>query len=889
MHLDDFAARLRQLEDPYTDVQTRHAADQWLTQLRDSPHAWSTAQAALSAGDPSLWPHAAHILAYKSKRQLAQIEAIDQRMKLLQKLSTTLATLSSSSHMPATHPTSSSSSSFRAVTQGLCIAISNLIIQLPTLPRPLESMGSLLDEHVMLDFLTILPGECDDAYSALQTSMATDASEAAFLLKQRAGEWCGEVGSWLYNLLNSMVQSHPQLAAYLTSTGGSPLINMQPNTTTTAAAMFPPLFVPSISCFSAWIKWGGLFYMAQEHWEYMLRLSSTVLISTGTDASIHYGGSMGVSAVSAAVVAGVEALSEAIERPAPKTQRVLLEICLRIAQYITIVFPLGNTNNNMTNSSTDSICSDHYRHVTHVLTTYCSTNASVVASEATEGGVLRNVLLHLVALSGERAATSAAHNDDNAEEDEEEGTGGAPAVDALGDVLEAIVDPSLSIRDAIETETAMGIDNGGNNNDGDDDFFSNIRLISDRERINFASTALSVLLQYSQVPLPHLLGSTPATTIALALPSRLRNFRTQAEWLLWLCGEILEATTFTQHIYSFFQTASTGASRQSALQALEVCFYAIHKGAGGAFSEDRAIDFSKPTPPPWLGPLLSLYATARELDPCQRQQLQQQQTAPTTPGVNTFHFNLLSSFATVAPPLMKALASMPDQCQGLIDLVFTQARAAITAATAAPKISRTINSENFLGSSEEYQTGDMENESVEEAAAQAVRAVLSSPAEVQALALAAGAVGAIDSMLAALTITSGTSITSSSPNTVLYRRRDSAATKSSQQLIIALVRVLHTQDQHAAAAAQQVLRNRTLQPLVTHAATTAAAAVAATPMHFNVLHAFLEDLMALLNALESHLDLTLGSYSEHSGPVVNAAVNDAVTACLAAWPDISKY
>jgi hypothetical protein len=897
MYLDEFAARLHQLEDPYTDVQTRHAADQWLTQFRDSPQAWSTAQSSLSAGDPSLWPHAAQILAYKSKRQLAQIHEIEQRMELLHTLSKTLATLSSSSsHLPATAGSSSNLSSFRAVTQGLCTAIANLIVQLPTLTRPLETMGSLLDQHLMIEFLTILPAECDDAYAALQASTATDANEAAFLLKQRAGEWCTEVGTWLYNLINLMVRSQPQLTAYLNSPRGSPL-NMQTDTIAAAVVVLPSLFVPSISCFSAWIKWGGLFYMAQEHWEYMLRLSSTVLICTGTAASIHNREISSSAAAAAAAVAGVEALSEAIDRPAPKTQRLLLEICLGISQHITTVFPLGSTTTNMTSST----YSDHYRHVTHVYTTYCSTNANVVASETTEGVVLRNVLLHLVALSGERAATSGvSYNKDSEEEDEDEETGGGvPAIDALGDILEALVDPDPSIQDVIEkTEEApaMEIDDGSNKNfhaAADDYFFLNIQLLSDQERINFTSTALSVLLQYSQVPLPYLVGSTGSPT-APALPRGVRKFRAQAEWLFWLCGEILEANTFMQQLYSFFQTSSTGKLKEVALQALEVCFYATHKGAGGAFSKtENAVTISSPTPAPWLGPLLSLYAAAQELDPCQRHQ--EQQTAPTSPGSNIFQFHLLFSFATVAPPLMKAVASMPDQCRGLMELIFHQAGAAITTTTTAVKnFPCTIHSENFLGSSEDHPTKDMENESVVEAAAQAVCAALSSPTEVKALALAAGAVGAIDGMLAALTVSSDDSVISSSSflptNAVRYRCRDSPARKASQQLIIALVHVLHAHDQHAAASAQHVLRNRTLQPLVT-AATAAAGGGGGgggNTMYVHILQAFLEDLMALLNALESHIELTLESYSEQPWPVVGAVVNDAVTAGLTAWPDISK-
>jgi hypothetical protein len=883
MYLDEFAARLHQLEDPYTDVHTRHAADQWLTQFRDSPHSWITAQSVLSSAnsDPSLWPHAAQILAYKCKRQLAQIEAIEQRMLLLQTLSTALATLSSSSSLLLQPATASSSS---AVTMALCVAISNLILQLPTLPHPLQTIGSLLNQQVMLEFLTVLPGECEDAYTALQASTANDAGEAAFLLKERAGEWCIEVGAWLYSLINSMVQSQPQLAAFLSSSSSSDPRSVPKN----AAAVLPPLFIPSINCFSAWIKWGGLFSMEQQHWEYMLRLSSALLFGSGN-------GNNSPNAAAAAVVAGMEALSEAIERPAPATQGILLEICLRISQYITSTYPLGSTS---TSSTTEQ-----YRHMTHVFTTYCSTNAMAVASQTPEGTALRHGLLHLVALAGQKAAnTSGPSGDNDDDEDEEEDSGGVPAVDALGDILEAIVDSSLA-SDQVTNSTAIGMgDDNPDGSSGNGNNFSNVQLLSGQERIQFTSTVLSVLLQYSQVPLAYLQGSTSTTPPSLSLPTKLKTFRIQAEWLLYLCGEILLADTFLQQLYSFFQTSGSTitaapASTHASLQALEVCLYAIHKGGEGAFSVDSVDDFLlngsfSTTPPAWLGPLISFYAAAKELDPITGRQQQALAT-----GLNIFHFNLLSSFSVVAPPLMKALVSLPEHCRGLLELIFTQAGSAITASLRTPA-TRTTSNSYYVGNSEEQ----TENESVVEAAAQAVRAVLSSPAEVQAMALDAGAVGAIDSMLAALTTTTTENSIITPTTTLPYRPRNLAARKASQQLIIALVRILHIEDQHgAAAAAQEVLRNRALQPLITIA--TAAAIDVATnrstlPLSqyvsslassFALLHASLEDTMALLNALESHIDLLSATYDEQHRPVVRAAVKDAVAACLTAWPNISTY
>ena len=926
MYSDEFAARLRQLEDPYTDAQTRHAVDRWLTQFRDNPHAWLTAQSALALDkDPSLWPHAAQILSYKCKHQLAQIEAIEQRIALLQTLLTALATLTSS--LPSTSTATATAS--RAVTQGLCVAISNLILQIPTLPVPLQTLGSLLNQQTMLEFLTVLPGECEDAYQSLQASADADASEAAFLLKQRAGEWCIEVGAWLYNVLNSVVQSDSQLAAFL-----SPAAMAAPP----GPSSFSPFLVPCISCFAAWIKWGGLFFMAQEHWEYMLRLSSGFLLTTTSISSSNASGSAaGVAA------AGVEAISEAIERPAPATQRILLEITLRISQHICTAFPLGSTSTNF---------NLQYRHMTHVFTTYCSTNANSVASATPEGAVLRNGLLHLVALAGEKATGSGVgsgggggghdlesinfdYNDED-EDEEEESSGGVPAVDALGDVLEAIVDPSLS-SPATSNIRSRSINEG---DIGDVDEDGNVHLLSGQERIQFTSTILSVLLQYSQVPPQYLLGNLIAARDqyqqkhegVVWLPRRLKNYRTQAEWPLWLCGEILLANAFIQQLYSFFQSRSTTTSTMNmtgsstnlgliqrastsptGVQALEVCFYAITKGASGAFSEDNADTGA------WVGPLLSLFAAAQELDPCKLQNNNNPQTTvpPTTPQLSIFHFNLLSAFTTVAKPLMKAIASMPEQCQGLMKLIFNLSEAAISANTTSV-LKHTSNFEDQIG----METENEHSCSVVEAAAQAVRATLSSPREVQAMALAAGAVEAIDTMLSAL-ITTGTNLQSSpyssstadagnmvnsvnSVNDFPYRSRDLATRKASQELIVALVHALYAADQQYAARAQDVLRNRALQPLITIAAAAAdfiaksnsleqyalspSQYASSLVMHFSLLHGCLEDVIALLNALESHIDSSGGEYlqqNQQGQSVVGAAVNDAVAACLTAWPNIS--
>jgi hypothetical protein len=202
-----------------------------------------------------------------------------------------------------------------------------------------------------------------------------------------------------------------------------------------------------------------------------------------------------------------------------------------------------------------------------------------------------------------------------------------------------------------------------------------------------------------------------------------------------------------------------------------------------------------------------------------------------------------------------------------------------------------MNGENVLSGGFDREQHWEEDESVLEAAAHAVRAVVSITHDIQTIAWDTGAIQVIDTMLAALITTSSTTATSTAAATTSgHKQRDAAERKASQHLLVALVHVLYHTDQNKALNALHVLRNRALGPLLSVA--NEASNSTSSSSYFNLvkLSAFLEDSMAFLNALESHrdhLDLRLDQYgAPSSSTAVDIAVSDAVGTCLAVWPTI---
>ena len=499
MSLEDFATKLRQLEDPFTDIKSRHAADQWLIQFRNSPQAWTAAQAGLSSIFQLRTP-CAQMLAYKTKKQLDQLPSPDQRGALLESIVGILASNALGGDL--------------AAVRALCIAISNLIIHSPDLQRPLESLAARLSDGLMLELLTVLPGECEDYYESNQHISSNGASEFNLQLKQRAQEWCQEVGAWLSSSQTSILQSDPALHALPRQpTSIEEALQHAGHAAITASCAL-------IRCFAAWIRWGGLFHMAVQHWEQLLRVSGGLMLLDPGTAPYEEG-----------LHCGVETIIEAIERPCDGAQSILLDICLRLPQQAVILAQKGA----------------NFGQLEHVFASYCSTNTQLVASGTPQGAALRNALLHFVSMEG----SSSTREFDN----EDEGDNGVPAVDALGDVMETVLDSNGDDEDRRASTTESSVFNNKIN----------------AERIQFAGSAVVLFMQITQCPPEALLLGSSSGAVH-ALPAGLRALRAQSAWPLWLCGEILTADGITKRIYESFQSvvAQNGLPSPEALRALDV-------------------------------------------------------------------------------------------------------------------------------------------------------------------------------------------------------------------------------------------------------------------------------------------------------------------------------
>lgn len=138
MSFQAFAQAVEALSSPLSSAATRHEADAWLTAFKRSPEAWEVCQQQLqvpAALDAALT--AAQILAFKAKKQLAQLEEARQAA-LVEALAAQLAATGSGG-VAAAAP----------VRRALCVALANLAIHCEGWARPLETLGKSL-RHALL-------------------------------------------------------------------------------------------------------------------------------------------------------------------------------------------------------------------------------------------------------------------------------------------------------------------------------------------------------------------------------------------------------------------------------------------------------------------------------------------------------------------------------------------------------------------------------------------------------------------------------------------------------------------------------------------------------------------------------------------------------------------
>lgn len=518
--MEEFVRNVGLLHSHLTDPLSRRAANEWLTHFRSTPHSWSVAHTTVTtAQDPVLRANAAQTLAWNCKYQALELSERGERTALLQDITAALV------NTPAID---------RVTVQALCVAVANLVVHSPDIADPLQHLGrsflrskqvmpqrtrnsadikhednvpffiavSHLGEPAMLELLTILPGECEDAYNAQHK--LPDGADAALLLKQRAEGWCLQVAGHLHSLHSAM------------------LMSQQPNSTlpTTFATMHRALLCSNdavlkrtaaiVWCFAAWAKWGCLHYLAPDQGNYFIALAGASLF---VDPEGHPD----------VFNAGLEAFGEAMEHAPDHAQAATMEVVRQLPPHIA-----GRTARHA--AGVDRL--------SYVFATYCATNATLATTATSDGVVLREGLLLLLRLPRPGVAMF-----------DEADSHVAPALDALSDVLEALLQPKEGVNG--EAGFAGALDQSS--------------------KLNFTSQAMEAVLQLTMVdssafiPRPDGSGMHRAETV----PNMLRA---SAELPMHLCAWILTAGTFAQWLLQYLQHVvwQHGMQSAAAMQTIEV-------------------------------------------------------------------------------------------------------------------------------------------------------------------------------------------------------------------------------------------------------------------------------------------------------------------------------
>jgi hypothetical protein len=397
MSLEELSNRVEALYSPHSDPTSRHAADHWIQQFRQSsdPSTWTIAFAAASGQQnvsPLLRVVAAQILATKAREQLHLTQDVSQRLETANSLAWALASAPSCSEC-------------LAATSALCIALANALISVPNPPVPLEILAPVLPPPILLEFLTILPAECEDRWAAWQrVGSAAGDDWGALEMKLRSQEWSVDIGRWMCQLHASTSTSEPR-------SDDKECTVRVPLGTTTAASLEAAI----ARCFAAWTKWGCLFHMHPGHYEYLIGLSGNLML-----AGAHR---TGFGAVVPGAAVGAEALLEAIEHAPESAHGALLRAILPLPSHIS----------NLVASKMD------FGPLLLVYATYLGTNAQRAANfedTAEEAPLLRNGVLQLLHLPGWASCVAVA--EDGEDEAVRRVESFLSLLDAVGEIIEAI-------------------------------------------------------------------------------------------------------------------------------------------------------------------------------------------------------------------------------------------------------------------------------------------------------------------------------------------------------------------------------------------------------------------------------------------------------------------
>lgn len=505
--LHEFCACLQALESPFTDPQTRHEADRWLIQFRDSTHAWALIHEVLQSTGTATLPSqpflaCAQIIAFKCKRQLQQqLPDTNQRLSLVEMICGALE-----HHTHHVSPTAPPTTAF-------CTALANIIIYTPSIP--LDTLVARLLQRttaipVVWELLIVLPEESQEVVTVATTTTTTlsssssssltgaSNSEVLLGLKHRMQAWGEQVGQWLYE------QMQKQAASIHTTT----LI---------------------LRCFASWVRVGALFTMASDHWTALLHYTSQLLSGSVTAGSVP----SRVPSQKEYEVA-VDVLCEAIEHASPPSLPILFDICIALAAPPT---PTGPSH-----------------HAFYIFSLFASTNATLAASNTSQGNALRSGLLSILVRTIHGTISAEGDDGDGGTANDQVEDDTMPVLDALGDILETMV----SHRDACRQPQQREEEQEGE-----------FPVVGGAEGSRVASEVMQTLLQCIALS-------------AATLPSSSHVYwkvREQAEWPLWLCGELLTSNGYATVLAGIVssqqqQQDSSGSSSMQLHIAVDVsCMY----------------------------------------------------------------------------------------------------------------------------------------------------------------------------------------------------------------------------------------------------------------------------------------------------------------------------
>ncbi|KAI3435522.1 hypothetical protein D9Q98_001588 [Chlorella vulgaris] len=333
------------LHSPGTQPALRAEADAWLAAFRSDTAAWSVCLGVLRAAtaSPEVRLQAAALLAWKAKRQLAQLQPVERQVELAGALTELVAAQAQGGGAGADD----------AALRGMCVALANLAIHCTGWQQPLEALGSRLPSQCMLEFLTLLGQECGDAAAAALSAPG----ELGWALRQRTQDWGPGVAAGLHML-------------HTASCGGDggTLDLSQPQQSQLTLAV--------LRCFGAWVRAGCLQHVDSHTAAYFASLAGQLLFAADSDRGLPYSPQH--------LPTAVDVTSEIIEHATDALQPLLLQLAAALPARVAALHA----------GSAAEAAGD----VSHLYGLYVSTHTSLCAASGPQGAALRQGLLQLAAL-----------------------------------------------------------------------------------------------------------------------------------------------------------------------------------------------------------------------------------------------------------------------------------------------------------------------------------------------------------------------------------------------------------------------------------------------------------------------------------------------------------